>query len=55
MPSEFKKALEMVKGVLSVVAVVASPEAYWAQETARLELGMKLWATLFPEKGKEKS
>ena len=39
-------AIRMVKGVVEVRPVVASPEAYWARATALRELKAKLWDIL---------
>lgn len=43
-------AIRMIKGVADVAPVVADVEAYWARETARRELGERLWEVLYPKK-----
>jgi hypothetical protein len=42
------KAIEMLRGVLTVTGVVADIEALMAQERARHSLGEKLWKILYP-------
>jgi hypothetical protein len=48
------EAIRMIKGVADVAPVVASPEAYWARDTARRELLSELIQILRrPVKGDE--
>lgn len=40
------KAIEQIKGVLSVRPIIRTPELLIAEETARYELRKKLWGAL---------
>lgn len=44
-----ENAIRMVKGVAAVTPQVASASDYFAVETARRELGQKLWEVLYPK------
>ena len=48
------EAIKHLRGVLTVAPHVADVQTHWAQETARHELGAKLWAVLYPPVTKER-
>ena len=43
------EAIKMIRGVLSVKGNVADINSYVAHDTARRELGQKLWHVLYPK------
>jgi hypothetical protein len=45
------KAIEHIKGVLTVKPIVADINQDIAEERVRLEIGKKLMAVLYPERG----
>ena len=44
-------AIGMIRGVAKVVPLVADAATYFGIETARHELGEKLWRVLYPKAG----
>jgi hypothetical protein len=42
------EAIRMIRGVLDVQPHIATADVQWAQETAKRELGEKLWKVLYP-------
>jgi hypothetical protein len=44
-----ENAIRMVKGVAEVTPQVANASDYFAVETARRELGQKIWEVLYPK------
>jgi hypothetical protein len=47
-------AIMMIKGVRSVEGNISTPETWMAEERARMELGKRLLAVIFPKKDNEK-
>jgi hypothetical protein len=46
---QIEQAIRMVRGVADVVPQIADSNTYFATETARRELGQKLWEVLYPK------